>query len=66
MATFESRHSFLIRGTEAFLRLEVGLNRGRVSAHEKGDDGAVVGEDFPLIEPTWANQRSGIWSLPGR
>lgn len=47
MATFESSHSFLIRGTEAFLRLEVGLSRGRVSAHEKGDDGAGVGEDFP-------------------
>src|SRR5215216_5055697 len=27
MATFESRHSFLIRGIEAFLRLEIRLNR---------------------------------------
>jgi SAM-dependent methyltransferase len=45
MARFESRHSFLIRGAEAYLRLEVGLNRRAVSAHE--EEGAVVGEDFP-------------------
>jgi hypothetical protein len=61
MVMFESRHSFPIRGTEAFLRLEAGL----VSAPEEGG-GAVVGEDFPLIEPTWASRRSGIWSLPVR
>jgi hypothetical protein len=60
MVTFESRHSFPIRGTEGFHRLEVGL----VSAPEEG--GGAVGEDFPLIEPTWASRRSGIWSLPGR
>jgi hypothetical protein len=41
MARFESRHSFLIRGAEAFLRLEIGL----VSAPEEG--GAVVRGDFP-------------------
>src|SRR5829696_2648474 len=43
MARFESRHSFLIRGAEAFLRLEVGL----VSAPGEGDDSAVLREDFP-------------------
>ena len=52
MATFESSHTLLIRGIEASLRLEVGLSRGRIPAHEKGDDGVeqVVEEgpyDFP-------------------
>jgi hypothetical protein len=41
MVRFESRQSFLIRGAEAFLRLELGL----VSAPEEG--GAVVRGDFP-------------------
>ena len=36
MATFEIHHSFLIRGIEASLRLEVGLSRGRIPAHEEG------------------------------
>src|SRR5215212_10341883 len=43
MATFKSRHSFLIRDAEAFLRLEIGL----VLASEEDDDGTVVREDFP-------------------
>jgi hypothetical protein len=43
MARFESRHFFLIRGAEAFLRLEIGL----VSAPEEGGDGTVVREGFP-------------------
>jgi hypothetical protein len=34
MARFESSHSFLIRGAEAFLRLEIGL----VSVPEESDD----------------------------
>jgi len=42
MARFESSQSFLIRGAEAFLRLEVGMNRAPASA-----DGASIGDGFP-------------------
>jgi len=47
MATFKSSYSFLVRGVRAFLRLEVGLDRGRVSAPEEGDDGAEEPDGFP-------------------
>jgi SAM-dependent methyltransferase len=47
MASFESRHSFLIRGIEAFLRLEIGLKREQVT----GDAGPVVGEDPDHLSP---------------
>ena len=52
MATFEASRSFLIRGIRAFFRLEVGLSRGQVSAHEKaakGDEltGRQMPDDFP-------------------
>src|SRR5215218_2085117 len=44
MATFESSHSFPIRGIKAFLRLEVGLNRGPVA---EGDERVVGPDHFP-------------------
>ena len=58
MTRLESSHSFLIRGMKAFLRVEAGIDRGR--AIEEEPDG------FPLIGPTWAHLRSGIWWRPGR